>query len=105
MHERGAQALRPHRGPQVMTLGLLSLLCNTAGAFLLVPLLVAPALGVWALLIAKQDLPRMERGEMDAGGHGWTVTGRGLAHASFVASLLWTAFLAWTTIAVVPQRG
>ncbi|QEG20963.1 hypothetical protein MFFC18_08140 [Mariniblastus fucicola] len=60
----GSQYHLPHRGGLVLTLGILSLLCN----MFCVP-------GILAWIFGSGDLKKMKAGQMDPSGHGMTQAG------------------------------
>jgi hypothetical protein len=55
--------MKPHRGPIILTFGILSLV-------------VCPLLGFWAWFMGDSDLEEMKRGKMDTGGRDFTNVGR-----------------------------
>jgi hypothetical protein len=71
----------PHRGGTVLTLGILSVvLCCCP--------LLGLGLGIGAISMANSDLPKMDRGEMDAGGAGATRGGQICGIIGIVLSVL-----------------
>jgi hypothetical protein len=54
----------PHRGGLILTLGILSIVCNVC----LIP-------GILALALGWPDLKKMDSGQMDREGHGMTLAG------------------------------
>jgi hypothetical protein len=71
---------RAHRGGAILTLGILSLLCN---------LCFIPC--ICALVIGNEDLQLMNSGRMDPSGRALTQVGMGLAVVGLVVNLLFTA--------------
>ena len=67
---------KPHRGPIVLTLGVIGLVMTTLGLAVcaLVPL-VGLGLSIPAWVMASADLKAMNRGEMDPTGRGITIGG------------------------------
>jgi hypothetical protein len=59
----GSQAVRPHRGPLILVLGILGVvLCQICG--------------IVAWVMGNSDLEAMDRGEMDRAGEGMTKAGK-----------------------------
>jgi hypothetical protein len=77
----------PHRGPELLFLARVALwsACLTV---LLLPALVAVALGSAVWFRARHDLVRMSRGEVDPEGMGQTASARGLAGAAVTGTLV-----------------
>ncbi len=71
----GAAYYRPHRGVQILILGLLSLLCCNV-------------LGIAPWVMANGDLAAMQRGEIDPSGRGLTQAGRILGIIALVLMVL-----------------
>jgi hypothetical protein len=72
----------PHRGPTILTLGILSL------CFACAPLL-SWILGGIAISMANNDLTQMGRRKMDPGGRSITQTGRTLATVGVILTTIW----------------
>jgi hypothetical protein len=73
---------QPHRGPLVLTLGIIGDVLLLSAPFALccpfvfwLPLLVGLGLCVTALLLGRTDLARIQAGEMDPAGRGMTMGG------------------------------
>ncbi|MDG2385749.1 MAG: hypothetical protein P8N76_29045 [Pirellulaceae bacterium] len=77
--QTGEYGFRPHRGGQILTIGILSLLCCNL-------------LGIAAWLMANADLQMMDKGAMDSAGRELTVAGKVLGIISLVLCALMIVF-------------
>lgn len=57
-----------HRSKRLVFLGLLSCLCGVMTCFLCIPFLGGVIVGLSAAMMARRDLQRIERGDMDPAG-------------------------------------
>ena len=79
---------QPHRGPMVLTLGILSLVCN----IMLVP-------GIMAWILGRADLKAIDAGRMDPEGRGMTMAGMVLGIIGTVLPILF--FLLYMLVIIV----
>lgn len=79
----------PHRGGLILTLGILSIVCNVC----LVP-------GILAVIFGWTDLKKMDHGQMDREGHGLTMAGLIMGSIMTVLALLVVAFYVFIALIV-----
>lgn len=77
----------PHRGSTVLTLGVVSLLCN----FFFIP-------GILAWVYGRGDLKKMDAGQMDSEGRGMTLAGMILG---IISTSLWGLLIIFYAILIV----
>ena len=70
----GHQGLPNHRGPLILVLGILGFVC-------------CPIFGIPAILMANEDIAKMDRGQMNPEGRGLTVAGKIVAIVCLVLAL------------------
>lgn len=84
--------VKPHRGPVVLTLGILGLVFTGACGFII---------GIIAWVMGNADLKEMDRGAMDPAGRGLTQAGRICGMISTIIGIaLFALGLLWFVIAV-----
>ena len=89
--------LVPHRGPVILTLGIVSLVFSTACGFIL---------GIIAWVMGNADLREMDAGRMDPSGRGLTQAGKICGMISVILGVIGLAIvLLWVILAVVIGIG
>lgn len=84
------QGLKPHRGPMVLTFGILGLLCCLI-------------FGILAWVFGQADLKEMAEGRMDPSGEGLTNAGKILGMISCALAVL--GILIWVALFSLGMAG
>lgn len=89
--------VKPHRGPIILTLGIISLVFSTACGFIL---------GIIAWVMGNADLREMDAGRMDPTGRGLTQAGKICGMISVILGLIGLAIgLLWIILFVALGVG